>query len=264
MKHEHKKYHDHLLEQGAVVLPDLLNATQLSNMQHAFHQRLQQPAFNSWNGYHQTDRRRQTVDQLLTIDKAYVDLVLTPIIYQLVTAYLGDNSCIQEAKGWRSLPFADNFHPLHRDEWYCRKYYRHSSQPKSLKLGCYLEDVDSGAFAFVPKSHLDLEDERGRGAGLQRIMGKAGTCFLFDPDCLHQQSYPHLRPRIAVFYHFFSPEIVLSQNFTQWGRYSQVLIESSYLAACSAEQLAFLGAGRPSYSQDGVSVQHFGWGQESR
>lgn len=257
----HEKLLSQLKEQGFVVLPELLNNEQLNAMQSAFECQLKQPSFNAWQGYHQTDRRRLMVDQLLTVEQGFVDIALLPLVQNLVKSYLGESACLQEAKGWRSLPFTDNFHPFHRDEWYCRDHYDGQIKPMSLKLALYLEDVDTGAFAYIPRSHQDangvVEEQKST-----LITGKAGTVFLFDPEGLHQQSYPNLKKRNAAFFHFFSSDIVLSQNFIHWGRFRQLLFESSYLHSCSPEQLTFLGISRQP-STHPIEVQHFRWAQRS-
>jgi ectoine hydroxylase-related dioxygenase (phytanoyl-CoA dioxygenase family) len=260
----HEKFLSQLKDQGVVVLPELMKNEQLSAIKNAFECQLQQPSFNAWQGYHQTDRRRLMVDQLLTVDQGFVDVALLPLIQSVVKDYLGEAACLQEAKGWRSLPFNDNYHPFHRDEWYCRDYYDGQIKPMSLKLGLYLDDVDTGAFAYIPRSHRDASGEH-TGVDEQAsifVTGKAGTIFLFDPEGLHQQTFPNLKKRNAAFYHFFSSDIVLSQNFIRWGRFRQLLIESSYLHYCSPEQLAFLGIGRQP-SNHPIEIEHFRWARRS-
>lgn len=253
-----------LKHNGVVVLPECITKEELVKMQRSFQSQLERPAFNSWAGYAQTDRKRLMVEQLLTLDHHFCQLPLMPLINSLIVEYLGDDICLQEAKGWQSLPFKDNFHPLHRDEWYCTEYYQSKIIPRSLKLGCYLDDVESGAFAFVAGSHRhqyqgqvgELFHQSTEDYELTKVIGKAGTLFIFDPECLHQQSYPNLTARNALFYHFFSPSVVLSKNFTQWGRFQRLLIESSFLSGLNHQQLAFLGCARQS-NDDIPDVQHF-------
>ncbi len=261
----HENLFSQLKDQGVVVLPDLIISEQLSAIRNAFECQLQQPSFNAWQGYHQTDRRRLMVDQLLTVEQGFVDVVLLSLLQILVKRYLGESACLQEAKGWQSLPFKDDFHPLHRDEWYCRDHYNEQKKPMSLKLGLYLDDVDSGAFAYIPGSHRDVRDEHGiidEQSPPTLVTGKAGTVFLFDPEGLHQQSFPNFKKRNAAFFHFFTSDIVLSQNFIRWGRFRQLLIESSYLHSCTPEQLAFLGIGRQP-STHPIEIQHFRWARRS-
>ncbi|WP_318406023.1 phytanoyl-CoA dioxygenase family protein [Photobacterium leiognathi] len=253
-----------LKRDGVVILPECITPDELSIMQQHFCSQLMRPAFNAWQGYAQTDRRRLMVDQVLTLDRLFCQLPLMPLIHQLVVGYLDETVCLQEAKGWQSLPFSDNFHPLHRDEWYCPQYYQTQAIPRSLKLGCYLDDVDSGAFAYVKGSHQhSSQGEVGEhyhqhtdDNEITKITGKAGTLFLFDPEGLHQQSYPNLSARNALFYHFFSPSVVLSTNFTQWGRFQRLLVDTSFLSGLSEQQLAFLGTSRLP-SRDIPSVQHY-------
>ncbi|PQJ61636.1 phytanoyl-CoA dioxygenase family protein [Photobacterium angustum] len=253
-----------LKHNGAVVLPECITKEELGKMQRSFQFQLERPAFNSWTGYAQTDRKRLMVEQLLILDSHFCQLPLMPLINSLIVEYLGKDICLQEAKGWQSLPFKDNFHPLHRDEWYCTEYYQSKSIPRSLKLGCYLDDVESGAFAFVAGSHRhqhqgqvgELYHHQTEDYELTKVIGKAGTLFLFDPECLHQQSYPNLTARNALFYHFFSPSVVLSKNFTQWGRFQRLLIESSFLSGLNHQQLAFLGCSRQPCN-DIPDIQHF-------
>lgn len=259
----HENLFSQLKDQGVVVLPDLIKSEQLSAMRNAFECQLQQPSFNAWQGYHQTDRRRLMLDQLLTVEQGFVDVALLSLLQVLVKRYLGESACLQEAKGWQSFPFKDNFHPLHRDEWYCRNHYYEQKKPMSLKLGLYLDDVDTGAFAYIPGSHWNVGGDHGTVDELSTLItGKAGTMFLFDPEGLHQQSFPNLKKRNAAFFHFFSSDIVLSQNFIRWGRFRQLLIESSYLHSCSPEQLAFLGIGRQP-STHPIEIQHFRWARYS-
>lgn len=253
-----------LRHDGVVVLPACITPDELSIMQRHFRSQLVRPAFNSWQGYSQTDRKRLMVDQVLTLDRVFCQLPLMPLIHDLVVSYLDSSVCLQEAKGWQSLPFSDNFHPLHRDEWYCPLHYQAQAIPRSLKLGCYLDDVESGAFAYVKGSHHHCSQgevgehyhQQTEDHQITTITGKAGTLFLFDPEGLHQQSYPNLSARNALFYHFFSPLVVLSKNFTQWGRFQRLLIDTSFLSGLSEQQLAFLGTSRLP-SRDIPSVQHY-------
>lgn len=244
-----------LSQDGVVVLPNLISKEQLKAMQVIFAQQLNQPNCNTWQGYDQTDRYRLMVDQVLALHPTFVQLAIAPLLYTMVSQYLGDDACLQEAKGWQSLPFNYDFHPLHRDEWYCTEFYQDKLPPKSLKLGCYLQDVKSGSFGYVLGSHLKSNGievgerfhQDAKDYAMHKIVGRAGTCFLFDPQGLHQQTYPNNEARNAVFYHYFSPHIRLAKAFIRSGRYNHMLVDISYLKGLSPHQMRFLGLerGRP-------------------
>ena len=104
--------------EGLVVLHGLLSAEQLSAMQRAFAARLGRMRWNNADGYHQTERFRHMVEDVLVLDQAFVDLALHPLVVRILDRYLGPSYHLTEAKGWRSVPTERDFHGWHGDAWY--------------------------------------------------------------------------------------------------------------------------------------------------
>ena len=68
-----------LQQNGVIVLPNLILPQQLSAMQDAFNSRLQRIRWNDFEGY-EKERYRHVVPDLLTIEQAFVEIALHPLI----------------------------------------------------------------------------------------------------------------------------------------------------------------------------------------
>src|SRR5258708_12387017 len=100
---------------GIVVLPNLLISEQLLGMQQAFEARLRQMRWNNFDGYHQTERFRHMIEDVLLLDHGFLDLALHPLVKQILNRYLGPDYELTEAKAWKSLPTQNDFHGCHGD-----------------------------------------------------------------------------------------------------------------------------------------------------
>src|SRR6187397_758229 len=103
---------------GLVVMPPLLSADQLREMQEAFAARLRRLRWNNFDGYQRTETYRHMVEDVLLLAQGFVDLALHPLVKAILTRYLGASYQLTEAKGWRSLPTTYDFHGWHGDTWY--------------------------------------------------------------------------------------------------------------------------------------------------
>src|SRR5207302_5031765 len=107
-----------LEENGIVIIPDLLTASQLRGMQVGFNARLRRMRWNDFDGYEKTDRYRHMVQDVLILDQGFIDAALHPVVVPALREYLGDTFELVEAKGWKSLPTKRDFHGWHGDAWY--------------------------------------------------------------------------------------------------------------------------------------------------
>jgi hypothetical protein len=105
-------------EDGIVMVPNLVSASQLAAMQCVFASRLKRLRWNDFDGYEQTELYRHMVHDVLTLDQGFVDLALNPVIKRVLESYLGSGYELTEAKGWKSLPTKRDFHGWHGDAWY--------------------------------------------------------------------------------------------------------------------------------------------------
>src|SRR5262245_22432566 len=171
---------------GLVVLPPLLPAEQLREMQEAFEARLRRVRWNNFDGYQRTEIYRYMVEDVLLLAQGFVDLAVHPLVKQILTRYLGSTYQITEAKGWQSLPTNRDFHGWHGDMWYEQK--EGAPIHREIKLAMYLTDVRSGAFNFIKGTHQKQHphnlkrDEASKLplSDLVELKGPAGTVFLFD------------------------------------------------------------------------------------
>src|SRR6185503_5492692 len=136
---------------GIVVLPNLLSAERLCDMQKAFAVKLRRMRWNSIDGYSKSELYRHMVNDVLMLDQGFVDLALHPLVKDILNRYMGTNYELTEAKGWKSLATTRDFHGWHADAWYdetsASEIYR------EVKLAFYLTDVRSGAFNYIKGSH---------------------------------------------------------------------------------------------------------------
>lgn len=234
---------------GIVVLPSLLNAEQLRDMQRAFETRLRRMRWNNVEGYQKTERHRHMVEDVLLLDQGFVDLAVHPLVKQILTNYLGTDYELTEAKGWKSLPTKRDFHGWHGDAWYDQT--TETKIHREIKLATYLTDVHTGAFNFIKGSHRQQhprqvkkhEVEDFAAARFAELTGPAGTAFLFDTSGIHRQGVPMLEPRQAVFYNYHDPRVRLQAEDVNYYRYHPLLLNAAFLGGLSSEDQRILGFG---------------------
>jgi ectoine hydroxylase-related dioxygenase (phytanoyl-CoA dioxygenase family) len=234
---------------GIVVLPNLLSAERLRDMQKAFAVKLRRMRWNNIDGYHKNELYRHMVPDVLLLDQAFVDLVLHPLVKDILNSYLGTNYELTEAKGWKSLATTRDFHGWHADAWYdeasASEIYR------EVKLAFYLTDVRSGAFNYIKGSHRQQhprilkkhEVDELPASRLVELNGPAGTAFLFDTSGIHRQGKPILEPREALFFNYHDPRVRLDQENITYYRYHPLMLNAAFLGNLSAEDQRILGFG---------------------
>ncbi len=234
---------------GVVLLPDLISAETLADMQAAFKARLKHLRWNDSDGYEKTEPHRHMVQDVLTLAQGFVDLALHPLVKQTLRDYIGESFELVEAKGWRSLPTRRDFHGWHGDAWYDQKVVNFI--PREVKLAVYLTDVTSGAFNYIRGSHgqqaprpvrnheVDLSDP----SAVVEMTGRAGTAFLFDTSGIHRQSVPILENRHAVFYNYHDPSVPLQKEDVDYYRYHPLILNAAFLGDLDAEDRRILGFG---------------------
>jgi hypothetical protein len=235
---------------GVVRLPRLLSEESLREMQRAFGDRLRHLRWNDCDGYERTERFRIMVQDVLTLAQGFVDLPLHPLVRAVLNEYLGPSYELCEAKGWKSLPTARDFHGWHGDEWYDKGQVR-DRIPREVKLALYLTDVRSGAFQYIKGTHgrqapkLLLRDEAGSlpREQLEEFLGPAGSAFLFDTSGIHRQAIPILEPRQAVFYNYHDPRVPLQKEDVDYYRYHPLLLNAAFLGDLTPEHCRILGFG---------------------
>ena len=234
---------------GIVVLPNLLSAEQLRDMQKAFAVKLRRMRWNSIDGYHKNELYRHMVEDVLLLDQGFVDLALHPVVKAILNAYMGTKYELTEAKGWKSLPTTRDFHGWHSDAWYDQTSA--SEIHRELKLALYLTDVRTGAFNYIKGSHRqqhprilkkDEVDELPTSR-LVELTGPAGTAFLFDTSGVHRQGMPILEPRQAIFLCYHDPQVSLEQDNYTYYRYHPLILNAAFLGNLSAEDQRILGFG---------------------
>src|SRR5829696_2114329 len=124
---------------GIVVLPKLLSAERLRDMQKAFAVKLRRMRWNSIDGYYKNEIYRHMVEDVLLLDQGFVDLALNPLVKDILNTYMGRNYELTEAKGWKSLPTTRDFHGWHADALYNQTSA--SEIHREIKLAFYLTDV---------------------------------------------------------------------------------------------------------------------------
>jgi len=234
---------------GIVVLPNLLSAEQLREMQKAFAVKLRRMRWNSIDGYYKNEIYRHMVADVLVLDQGFVDLALHPLVKDILNTYLGTNYELTEAKGWKSLPTTRNFHGWHADAWYDQASA--SEIHREVKLGLYLTDVRTGAFNYIKGSHRQQhprilkkhEVDDLPASHLVELSGPAGTAFLFDTSGTHRQGMPILEPRQAIFLCYHDPQVRLQQEDVTYYRYHPLILNAAFLGDLSAEDQRILGFG---------------------
>jgi phytanoyl-CoA dioxygenase PhyH len=231
---------------GIVVLPNLLSSEQLDGMQKAFEARLRRMSWNNFDGYHQTERFRHMIEDVLLLDQGFLDLALHPLVKQILNRYLGADYELTEVKGWKSLPTKRDFHGWHGDAWYDQNAAKEIH--REIKLAIYLTDVRSGAFNFVKGSHHQqhprlVKNSEVKETQIFEVKGPAGTAFLFDTSAIHRQGVPMLETRQALFYNYHDPKVPLQQEDLITYRYHPLLLNAAFLGNLSDEDRRILGFG---------------------
>jgi hypothetical protein len=244
---------DRLVEElernGVVVLPSIVSAEQLREMQEAFEAKLQHVRWNNFDGYQRTEIFRHMVEDVLLLAQGFVDLAVHPLVKEILARYLGPTYQLTEAKGWKSLPTSHDFHGWHGDRWY--EQTPDAPICREVKLAMYLTDVQSGAFNFIkgthqrqhPRTWKREEVEALPMSELVELKGSAGTVFMFDTSIIHRQGMPMLEQRQAIFYAYHDPGVRLQQEDVDYYRYHPLLLNAAFLGDLSAEDERILGFG---------------------
>ena len=234
---------------GIVVLPNLLSAERLRDMQKAFAVKLRRMRWNHLDGYYKNELYRHMVGDVLLLDQGFVDLALHPLVKDILNSYLGTNYELTEAKGWKSLATTRDFHGWHADAWYDQTSA--SEIYREVKLAFYLTDVRTGAFNYIKGSHRQQhprilkkqEVNELPASRLVELNGPAGTAFLFDTSGIHRQGKPILEPRQALFFNYHDPQVSLDQENITYYRYHPLILNAAFLGNLSAEDQRILGFG---------------------
>src|SRR4029453_5280013 len=238
-----------LEQNGIVAIPGFLTGRQLTEMRRAFEARLMRMRWNNFDGYEATERYRHMVEDVLTLEKGFLDAALHPTVKETLSAYLGDRFELVEAKGWKSLPTTKDFHGWHGDAWYDQT--RVDDIPREVKLGLYLTDVTSGAFNYLKGSHRKQHPRPVRASELGdvsqsmivEVTEPAGSAFLFDTSGIHRQGTPILQPRYAVFFNYHDPNMPLQEEDREYYRYHPLLLNAAFLGNLRKEDERILGFG---------------------
>ncbi len=247
-----------LEENGIAVIPDLLTADQLRSMQVSFNTRLRRMRWSNFDGYEKTERYRHMVQDVLTLDQAFIDAALHPVVIDALHQYLGYRFELVEAKGWKSLPTKRDFHGWHGDAWYDQERVQ-DRIPREVKLGIYLTDVRSGGFVYVKGTQGKRRPRplsREEASSLPRecfveVTGSAGLAFLFDTSGFHRQNVPILEPREAVFFAYHDPKIPLQSEDLEYYRYHPLQLNAAFLGHLTKDDERILGFGNTTNFQPG-------------
>lgn len=234
---------------GLCIVPNAISAGQLASMQRAFASRLSRLRWNNVDGYVRTELFRHMVEDVLTLDQGFVDVALHPTIKLVLNRYLGEGYELTEAKGWKSIPTARDFHGWHGDAWYDQAVA--SEIHREVKLAIYLTDVQSGHFEYIKGSHRKEHPRSVKNSEvanvpreqIAEVRAPAGTVFLFDTSGIHRQSVPMREERRACFYNFHHPTVRLQQESIEHYRYHPLLLNAAFLGNLSAEDQRILGFG---------------------
>ena len=242
-------------EDGLVILPELISPQTLRSMQQAFAARLQRVRWNNFEGYQKTEPYRHMVEDVLTLEQGFVDLVLHPVVKKVLNRYLGEQYELTEAKGWKSLPTKRDFHGWHGDAWYDQT--NATEIHREVKLAIYLSDVRSGAFNYIKGSHRrqhprvmkNAEVAEVEPSRIAQLLGPAGTAFLFDTSGIHRQGVPMLEERQACFFNYHNPRVALQKEDVDYYRYHPLILNAAFLGDLTEEDQRILGFGNQSNFQ---------------
>lgn len=246
---------------GIVVLPSLLSAAQLRDMQKAFAVKLRRMRWNNIDGYQKTERFRHMVEDVLQLDQGFVDLALHSLVKDILNSYLGMHYELTEAKGWKSLPTKRDFHGWHGDAWYDQT--QATEIHREVKLAFYLTDVRTGSFNYIKGSHRQQHPRMVKNhevndqlaSRIFELTGPAGTAFLFDSSGIHRQGVPMLEPRQAIFLNYHDPRVRLQQEDVTYYRYHPLMLNAAFLGNLSAEDQRILGFGNKTNFQPAFERQ---------
>ncbi len=232
---------------GLVLVDDLVTPESLIAMQEAFSVVLGQMSWNTSRGYQKTDKHRLMVEDILTLDPAFQELGLHPLVKEVMRLYIGPQFSLSEVRGWETVATRDNFHGWHNDAWYDHNL---PVVPREVKLGLYLSDVETGHFSYIRGTHVnnrhrhwnDREIAHVRDQ-IEHVKGPAGTTFLFDTAGIHRQSSPVLKPRRVIFFNYHDPDIPLQEIDVRAYRYHPLILNAAFLGALTAEDMRILGFG---------------------
>lgn len=251
-----------LQQDGVAVLSGLVLPESLHAMQESFATRLQRIRWNNFEGYQKTEPYRHLVEDVLMLDQGFVDLVLHPLVKEVLNRYLGDEYELTEAKGWKSLPTKRDFHGWHGDAWYDQSV--NETIHREVKLAIYLSDVRSGGLNYIKGSHQKQHPRIVKNSELSEadseqilnLTGPAGTAILFDTSGIHRQGVPMLEERQACFFNYHDPNIALQREDVDYYRYHPLLLNAAFLGNLSGEDRRILGFGnklnyRPAFVRAG-------------
>jgi len=251
-----------LQQDGVAILSGLVSPGSLRAMQESFATRLQRIRWNNFEGYQKTEPYRHLVEDVLMLDQGFVDLVLHPLVKEVLNRYLGDEYELTEAKGWKSLPTKRDFHGWHGDAWYDQSVSERIH--REVKLAIYLTDVRSGGLNYIKGSHQKQHPRIVKNSELSaadsdqiiNLTGPAGTAILFDTSGIHRQGVPMLEERQACFFNYHDPNIALQREDVDYYRYHPLILNAAFLGDLSGEDRRILGFGnkmnyRPAFVRAG-------------
>ena len=242
-----------LEEDGIVLLPELLAESELSAMQASFDMELKQPRWNTSSGYQQNEKWRLLLEDVLTLDPAFLTLAIHPLARSIFSQYIGSSYILAEARGWETIATQRDFHGWHNDAWYDTE--KVETRPRELKIGYYLTDVETGHFEYIRASHKLRGIPRHWGKheiaqfsdDIVEVKGKAGSAFIFDTAGIHRQSSPVLTPRRVLLYTYHDSSVPIQEKDMKYGRYHSLLLRASFLGGLSDEERRVLGFGNMDY-----------------
>lgn len=235
---------------GIAILPGFVTGERLRHMQEAFQLALRHLRVNTTPGYEKTEPQRDMVEDVLMLDEGFVDAALDPIVQTVLSAYIGPEYQLVEAKGWLSRPTRRDFHGWHGDEWYDKTKVT-DRIPREIKLVIYLTDVESGQFEYVKGTHQKAAPRQYSNAEVAgevkgdtlQVRGPAGTGCLFDTSGVHRQGVPILTPRHAVFLNYHETRYPLQPSDIKGNRYHPLLLNAAFLGGRTPEEFRVLGFG---------------------
>ncbi len=232
---------------GVVIVEGLVMPGALRGMQEAYARVLRHMNWNTARGYQRTDRHRLMVEDILTLDPAFQELGLNPVVKEVMGRYVGAHFVLSEVRGWETVATRDNFHGWHNDAWYDHNL---PEVPREVKLGLYLTDVETGHFSYIKGTHRNNHHRHWSDREvahlsdrIAHVRGRAGTTFLFDTAGIHRQSSPVLKPRRVVFFNYHDSRVPLQEIDVKAYRYHPLILNAAFLGDISAEDQRILGFG---------------------
>jgi hypothetical protein len=246
--------------EGLAMVEGLVTPPMLRAMQGAFARVLGQMDWNTSRGYRKSDRHRHMVEEILTLDPAFLELALRPEIKRVMSRYIGPRHVLSEVRGWETVVTRSSFHGWHNDAWYDPTL---SEVPREVKLGLYLTDVETGHFSYIRGTHINNRHRHWNDREIDHlrerivdIKGPAGSTFLFDTAGIHRQSSPVLTPRQVVFFNYHDGRIPLQEIDVNAYRYHPLILNAAFLGNLTAEDQRILGFGNRDKYQGGYQQEH--------